>query len=166
MARKTSIQNYFYLNLFAPQFPVVTTAHPLPRVEHRVRIPGNIHSPCSAEGLNISTWWNSKDGTAASLHHRTQGSCKDHYAGWMLRGLKSVTWQLLPQHAPSFEGKSSKHTHTLGFDYFFWSWINWIKQTSCSEEIRCFGSTALLSTTSTNTVAERSDGLFHPGSQK
>lgn len=119
MTRKTSIQNYFYLNLFAPQFPVVTTAHPLPHVEHRVRIPGNIHSPCSAERLNISTWWNSKDGTAASLHHRTQGSCKDHYAGWMLRGLKSVTWQLLPQHAPSFEGKSSKHTHTLGFDYFF-----------------------------------------------
>lgn len=90
---------------------------------------GNIPSPCPAEGLNISTWWNSKDGTAASSHRGTQGSCKDRSAGCMLRGLKSVTWQLLPQHAPSFEGKSSKHTHTLGFDYLFFE-VNKLKKTN------------------------------------
>lgn len=116
--------------------------------------PGNIDSPCPAKGLNIRTWWNSKGGTAASSH---QGSLQGPLCWSMLRGLKSVTWQLLPQHAPSFEGKSSKLTHTLGFDFlFFLKWINWIKQTSCSEEMGWFGSTALLSATST--VAGRRDG--------
>lgn len=145
------------------------TAHPL-CVEARVRIPGKPKATFP-HPVQMRGWTSAPDGTARmeQLHPHTKEH-RDPSRTIVLDACSEDSNLSLgnssPQHAPSFEGKSSKHTHTLGFDYLFLKWINWIKQTSCSEEIRCFGSTALLSTTSTSTVAERSEGLLHPGSQK